>query len=161
MAKVREVQPMNVQQRNKENFKTLIDEVITAGRLEMADHLLTADRPDDQAWGVPPEMLRGYEGFKWIVSMIRAAFPDLRYTSEYMIAEDDRVLSYNRIEGTHRGPFMGIPPTGRTFRVDSADICQFNDQGKISAHWGVFDTFSMMVQLGVVPQPGQPSIAGA
>jgi predicted ester cyclase len=144
---------MNVQQRNKASFKTLIDEVITAGKLEMADQLLTVDRPDYQAWGLPPEMLSGYEGFKRIISMIRGAFPDLRYTSEYMIAEDNKVLSYNRIEGTHKGPFMGIPATGKTFQVNSADICEFDNEGKISAHWGVFDTFLMMVQLGVVPAP--------
>lgn len=152
---------MNVQQKNKVSFKTLIDEVITAGRLEMADQLLTIDRPDYQAWGLPPEMLSGYEGFMRIIGMIRAAFPDLRFTSEYMIAEDNKVLSYNRIEGTHRGPFMGVPATGKTFVVNSADICEFDDQGKISAHWGVFDTFSMMVQLGVVPAAGQPSTPGA
>ena len=64
---------MNVQQQNKVSFKTLIDEVITAGKLEMADRFLTADRPDYQEWGLPPEMLRGYEGFKRIIGMIRAA----------------------------------------------------------------------------------------
>ena len=152
---------MNVQERNKAAFRKLIDEVINSGRLDLAQDLLTADRPDYQALGFPPEMTRGYEGFKMIMGLFRAGFPDLHFTSEFMIAEDQLVLSYNRIEGTHQGVFMGVPPTGRKFTASAADICRFDEQGKISAHWGVFDMFGLMVQLGAVPAPGQPPAARA
>ena len=91
----------------------------------------------------------------------RAGFPDLHFTSEFMIAEDQLVLSYNRVEGTHHGAFMGVPPTGRKFAVSAADICRFDEEGKISAHWGLLDIFGLMVQLGVVSAPGQPSAAPA
>ena len=57
--------------------------------------------------------------------------------------------SYNSMHGTHRGEFMGIPPTGRTFTVNATDICRFTDDGLISEHWGVFDMGSMLQQLGV------------
>jgi predicted ester cyclase len=152
---------MTMQERNKKNFKRLIDDVINAGRLDLADSLLTADRPDYQELGFPPEMTRGYEGFRMLIGMFRAAFPDLRFTSEFMIAEDDRVLSYNRVEGTHKGAFMGIPPTGRKFSTSAADICRFDEAGKITAHWGVFDMFALMVQLGAIPAPGQPPVKPA
>ena len=77
-----------------------------------------------------------------------------RFTSEYMIAEGDRVLSYNTITGTHRNAFMGIPATGKKFEATAADICAFDADGKISAHWGVFDSMSLMQQLGAMPEPG-------
>jgi predicted ester cyclase len=145
---------MTPQERNKATFRRLIDEVINGGRLDLADQLLTADRPDYQQMGLPPELTRGYEGFRRVIGMLRDAFPDLVFTSEYMIAEGDRVLSYNTITGTHRNAFMGIPPTNRNIQATAADICAFDADGKISAHWGVFDMLAVLVQLGVVPQPG-------
>jgi predicted ester cyclase len=151
----RERRDMNKLERNKANFGKLIAEVINEGRLDLADRYLTVDRPDHQEMGLPPEMTKGYEGFRTVIGMFRAAFPDLRFTSQYMIAEGDLVLSYNLIEGTHRGDFMGVPPTGKKFRATAADICRFDDDGKISEHWGVFDMFAVMIQLGVVPPPGQ------
>jgi predicted ester cyclase len=142
---------MNDVERNKAQFKKLIDEVINTGRLDGADALLAPGRPDYQQWGMPAEALAGPEGFKRIIGMVRAAFPDLRFTSEYMIGEGDKVLSYNTIEGTHRAEFMGIPATGKRFKASAADVCSFDAAGKISAHWGVFDVFGMMVQLGALP----------
>ena len=145
---------MTVQDRNKANFRKLLDDVINTGNLDGADQLLTVDRPDYQQIGLPPDLTKGYDGFKRVIGMFRAAFPDLRFTSEFMIAEGDLVLSYNSIEGTHRGAFMGLPATGKRFKTTAADICRFDADGKISAHWGVFDTFAMMVQLGAIPAPG-------
>ena len=146
---------MNVQERNKAAFQRLVDEVISGGKLDLADELLTVDRPDYQSFGLPPDLTKGYAGFKMVNGMLRAGFPDLHFTSEFMIAEGDKVLSYNRVEGTHLGAFMGIPPTGRKFTAIAADICSFNEEGKISAHWGVLDMFGLMIQLGVIPPPGQ------
>ena len=57
--------------------------------------------------------------------------------------------------GTHEGEFMGIPATKKKFRVTAIDVCRFDESGKISEHWGVFDTFGMMMQLGVIPPPSQ------
>jgi len=145
---------MNIQDRNKATFRRLIDEVINAGRLDLADQLLTADRPDHQELGLPPELTRGYDGFRRVIGMFREAFPDLTFKSDFMVAEGDRVLSYNTITGTHRGAFMGIPATGKRFQASAADICAFDADGKISAHWGVFDMLAVLVQLGVVPPPG-------
>jgi predicted ester cyclase len=50
---------------------------------------------------------------------------------------------------THRGEFMGIPPTGKSFTVNNADTCKFTNEGLICEHWGVFDVAAMMRQLGV------------
>jgi len=50
-------------------------------------------------------------------------------------------MFYTAATGTHRGPFMGMAPTGKTFKVNGVDVFRFNDEGKIAVHWGVFDTW--------------------
>jgi predicted ester cyclase len=48
----------------------------------------------------------------------------------------------------------GRPPTGRSFTITVIDVCRF-ENGKIVEHWGVPDRFHQMVQLGLLPQPGE------
>jgi predicted ester cyclase len=144
---------MTTQERNKTTFHRLLNEVINDGHLELADQLLTVGRPDHQDMGMPPELTKGYEGFQRVIGMFRAAFPDLRFHSDFMIAEGDLVTSHNTITGTHKGAFMGVAPTGRTFRAVALDVCRFDATGKISEHWGVLDMFGLMIQLGVINPP--------
>jgi steroid delta-isomerase-like uncharacterized protein len=79
-----------------------------------------------------------------------AAFPDLVMTPEDVIDGGERVVARVRLTGTHRGPFMGLEPTGRTVDVPLIDIMRFGDDGLAHEHWGVFDALGMLRQLGVV-----------
>jgi len=135
------------QERNKQNLERLFREVFTRGNIELTDELVTPDRPDHEP-NLPPEMTRDREGLKLFLRVARAGFPDLKLTSNFMVAEEDMVVSYNTMEGTHAGEFMGMPPTGKKFQILSADFCRFNEEGKIAEHWGVIDFGGMMRQLG-------------
>jgi steroid delta-isomerase-like uncharacterized protein len=135
-------------QRNKANLQRLYDEVMNGHDVDAADDLITLDRPDHDPT-FPPELTTGRDGFKRLFGMLIAAFPDLRFTTQFMVAEDDKVFALTTIGGTHRGEFMGIPPTGRSFSVNNADACRFTPEGLICEHWGVVDLSSMMRQLGV------------
>ena len=89
----------------------------------------------------------------------RDAFPDLRLTIEFMVADDAKLVAYIRTEGTHLGPFMGAAPTGKRFAVKGVDIFAFDAAGLVSDHWGVFDTLGMMTQLGLIPSPAEQQAA--
>lgn len=149
------MQAANVTERNITNATRLIDEVINTGKLELCDRYLAADRIDYQDYGLAPGMANGHEGFKRVLGGFVEAFPDLHLEVQFTVADDDRIMFFISTTGTHRGPFMGMAPTGKQFKVNGADIFRFNDEGKIAAHWGVFDTFGMLAQLGLVPPPGQ------
>jgi predicted ester cyclase len=146
-------------ERNKVSIRNLIEEVINVGRLDLCDRFLAADRVDHQDYGFPPGAADGHEGFRRVLGVFCGAFPDLHLEIEFMIAEGDRLMCHVSTTGTHTGPFMGMPPTGRKFKVNGTDIFRFNDEGKVSAHWGVFDTLGMMVQLGLLPTPEQAQAA--
>ncbi len=126
------------QERNKANLRRLYAEVMNDHHVDAADELITPDRPDHDP-NLPPEFTEGREGFKRLFTMFIAAFPDLRFETELMVAENDMVASYNTMQGTNQGEFMGIPATGGSFKVYATDFCRFTDDGLIAEHWGVFD----------------------
>ena len=68
-----------------------------------------------------------------------------------MVAEGDMVSAFTSVQGTHRGEFMGIPATNKSFTVNNADTCRFTSDGLICEHWGIVDIAAMMRQLGVGP----------
>ena len=70
------------------------------------------------------------------MTVLISAFPDLRFTTELMVASNDLVSAFTKVSGTHQGEFMGIPATGRPFLVNNADFCRFTDDGLICEHWG-------------------------
>jgi steroid delta-isomerase-like uncharacterized protein len=135
-------------ERNKAKLQRLYDEVMNGHDVDAADGLITPDRPDHDPT-FPPEFTRDREGFKNLFRMLIGAFPDLRFTTTFMVAEGDMVGAFSSVEGTHRGEFMGVPPTGKSFTINNADFCRFSDDGLIAEHWGQVDIASMMRQLGV------------
>ncbi len=100
-----------------------------------------------------PGLPAGLEGAKMAHRAILAAFPDLHYHIEDLIAEGDRVVMRFRLHCTQRGEFMGLAPTGKEISLDGISIFRLAD-GKIVEHWAVQDGLSLMVQLGLFQPPG-------
>ena len=101
----------------------------------------------------PPELVDQYvaeQPLKDHVAMYEAAFPGYGMQIEQLIAEDDLVSVIGRATGTHKGPFMGMPPTGKTWDVPIHITYRLKD-GKIVDHWMVVDTAAFMQQLGIIP----------
>lgn len=98
-----------------------------------------------------PGLEPGKEGVLTFFRMYIAAFPDLRMEPQDVLSSGDKVVARVRATGTHQGEFLGIPATGRSVDVQLIDIIRFGDDGLAHEHWGVFDTMTMMQQLGVVP----------
>jgi steroid delta-isomerase-like uncharacterized protein len=97
---------------------------------------------------LPP--LRGLEGAHALVGMFTASFPDFSSRIELIAAEDDRVAVRAIHTGTHLGPFLGVPPTGRHVTVSASGIFTCKD-GRLVENRVVFDAFGLLQQLGVVP----------
>ena len=135
-------------ERNAQNLRLLYERVMNDHDIGAADSLITLDRPDhDETF--PPEFTTGREGFKKLMTMLIAAFPDMHFTIDRLVAQGDMVSAFDTVSGTHRGPFMGIEATGKSFTVTNADFCRFTDDGMICEHWGLIDVAGMMRQLGV------------
>ena len=132
---------------NKHQVRHTFARLFNHGELALVDELVSADFLNHDA---PPDAPRGPAGLRYMVMMLRTAFPDLHYATEEMIAEDDKVVARTTLRGTHLGPFMGIPPTGRQFVQAQIHILRFAN-GKAVEHRALRDDLGMLQQLGVIP----------
>jgi steroid delta-isomerase-like uncharacterized protein len=124
------------------------------GSLETLGDDLQEVYADDIVMHEPDEDVRGIEGLKQYVSMIRSALPDLHLTLEDDIAEGNKVVSRWRAQGTHQGELMGIAPTGNQVAITGITIHRIED-GKIVEEWENWDALGLMQQIGAVASPEQ------
>jgi predicted ester cyclase len=125
---------------NKALMRRFIATVINSGDLDALDDLVAEDYVEHTAPpGVPPDR----EGLLGRLAMLHEAFPDLHSEEISVIAEDDMVVFHGIISGTHRGEFMGMPPTGNRFEILEMHVERVRD-GEFTEHWGLFDTMTMM-----------------
>ncbi len=59
------------------------------------------------------------------------------------------VTTYKIYRGTHRGPVLGVAPTGRSVEFETVDVMKV-ENGRITDHWGVGNLLKMLTQLGAV-----------
>jgi predicted ester cyclase len=135
---------------NKALIRRIFEEGMNGGRPAVYDETIAPDYVNHDL----PAPAPGPEGFKIVTAMFKAAFPDMHVTIEEEIAEGDKVATRGYFSGTHKGEFMGIPPTGKTIKISYIDIWRVaNGRGK--DNWVQMDMLGLMQQLGVIPTPDQ------
>lgn len=87
------------------------------------------------------------------IAQFRAAFPDLHFALDDLVAEEDRVVFRATMRGTHRGVFGGIAPTGNEVMVAVLDIVRIED-GVFAEQWGGLNLLELFQQLGAVVSVG-------
>ena len=138
------------EEENKTQYRRTFEEVFNKGDLAIVNELVAPDFLNHEV--LPGMNNRGPDSTRQVVRMLRAAFPDLHFTVEDLVAEGDTVAGRVTMSGTHLGPFQGIPPTGRSFQQAHMHFVRFRD-GKAIEHRAVRDDLGMMRQLGVIPAP--------
>jgi predicted ester cyclase len=83
------------------------------------------------------------------------AIPDVSFPIDHMVAEDDKVMIRFTMRGTFEGK-MQVPPwgdiQGKGNKLNCAGVytCRFTN-GKIAEAWALYDTLTLMQQIGVFP----------
>ena len=94
----------------------------------------------------------------------RTAFPDQRHEHVRMhVADDDTVISEFDLLGTNTGDFLGLPPTGKAFRVPVIAVFTFDGDG-ITNERVYLDGASLLRQIGreeLLPLAGSEHFAAA
>jgi steroid delta-isomerase-like uncharacterized protein len=122
-------------------------EFINTGKTAIADEVVAPDFLERDPF---PGQQPGREGLKAIIFMIRAAFPDLEWVVDEMVAEGEMVASRFTWSGTHRGPFLGVPATGKQVTVTGM-VFDRMVEGQLVESQILMNTLSLLTQLGVMP----------
>jgi steroid delta-isomerase-like uncharacterized protein len=134
-------------------------DIFQGGDLDAADELCAPDFVI-HAPGLPPELQRGPEGVKRFAAMLRRGFGDVvEITHEDTIAEGDKVVIRWSSRGTHRGEFLGIPPTGKATTTTGIDIFRV-EGGRLAELWQNWDQLGLLQQLGALPAPASGPAGG-
>lgn len=127
--------------------RQFIEEVLNRGDIDGAGRFVW----DDVVEQVPlPGQGPGLAGLQDVLRGMRSAFPDMHWTVEEQLADGDRVLTRFEWTGTHRGEFLGVPPTGRSVSVWGMVIDRLVS-GRIKDTRILMDTLGLMMQLGAAP----------
>ena len=124
------------------------EEVWNKGNLAVIDELAS---PNVKAQGQAEHPAQiGREQFRSFAQGIRSGFPDIHISVQETIEQDDRVAVRWTTSMTHKGPFLGIEPTGRRVTVNGITWVKI-ENGQIVEGWDNWDQMGLLVQLGSVP----------
>lgn len=100
-----------------------------------------------------PHVPDGLAGFQYLTSLFDTAFPDLRWTILLRSGQGatDVITCVGR--GTHRGPFIRVPPTKRRVTFPARFMTRTHD-GKIVELWVRTSLKGLLPQLGMAPAEG-------
>lgn len=91
----------------------------------------------------------GIEGMKEHILATKQTYPDYRMKIIKQFCDGDYVISEFIMEGTHKGEWIGIKPTGRRLVFTGVDIDKVID-GLIVEHGGAVNTFETLFEAGVI-----------
>ncbi len=115
---------------NKSVVRRYYEEVLNQHQLQVFNDL--AD-PDFVSY-LPDGNSISAEIYKQVISGTLAALPDLKVTIEDQIAEDDKVMTRWKAEGTPQVDFAGIRPKGKSITVTAIHVHRLQN-GKLLEHW--------------------------
>jgi predicted ester cyclase len=122
-----------------------------AGNLAVADEIFAANHVDHD----PNYPVHDPESWKRLVSTQRAAFPDLHFTVEDMIAAGDKVVTRWTWRGTLQDTHRGGQAAAKEMTMTGITIDRIAD-GKIVESWANADNLDLVRELGPASPIGPP-----
>lgn len=120
-------------------------EAYNCGDLDVLDEILAPDWFTN-SW--PRALMeQSVENAKVLHTMRCEGFPDLKTTTEQLLAEGDWVVQRLTERGTHKGDVLGLSPTGNLIESGAVSIFRIAE-GRIVEHWSFQDTLPFFEQCG-------------
>ena len=92
---------------------------------------------------------RGREGAARVYDAWFTAFPDLTVVAGDMLIDQNRAAHSLVLSGTHTGTFLGLPATGKPFRVPLLLLVKA-EKGLITHVRPFYDFSGVLIQIGVL-----------
>jgi steroid delta-isomerase-like uncharacterized protein len=123
--------------------RVFYDEVWNRWNDEMVEEILAVELVFRGSLG---DDVRGRAGFRGYRDKVRAAFPDFTNEVLDLVVDGERAAARLRYTGTHRGPLLGVPATGRRVGYDGAAFFRLTG-GQIAEAWVLGDVHGLLRQL--------------
>jgi len=136
-------------------MRRYIEEVWNKGNYAVVNELMS---PSSVAHDPMAGDLTGPEAVIAQVREYRSAYPDLHFRIEDIAALGDKVFLRYTATGTHKGPIMGVPPSGRSAAISGMTLARLAN-GKLVESWAQWDTLKFLAELGLLPAFGQTAAA--
>ena len=108
-------------------------------------------RFDDLAEFVAPDVVidgieRDLGAYAEALRAIIRAFPDYHWELRHLLVDPPWIAAHFADTGTQRGPFLGVPATGRP--VSTQEFAFYRvDAGRIAEVWGIADNLRLLQQV--------------
>ena len=93
--------------------------------------------------------VKGREAIRRLYDTWFNGFPDLVWTNDEPLVDGDRVTQMTTHSGTDTGGFMGLPPTGKAFRVPMVWLFTVKDGHFVHVR-PIYDFTGLLVQIGLL-----------
>jgi steroid delta-isomerase-like uncharacterized protein len=120
---------------NKATFRDLTEAMNTGDRDLLSKAIDAAYAPDALIHTPMPVQATGSQAIKEVFGALYRAFPDLHIEVDDLIEEGDKMVARNTVTGTHRGEYMGVPPTGKLIKYNEMFVMRFVN-GRIAESGG-------------------------
>jgi steroid delta-isomerase-like uncharacterized protein len=81
------------------------------------------------------------------------ASSDIRVTGPRYLDAGQTVVCTFTVEGAHDGPLGSFPATGKRFALPLCELWHFDSSGRVVGGDLYYDQVSLLMQLGLMPQP--------
>jgi len=143
--------PRSALTRNKEIIQHYFEGWANHGDAAVADELIATN----VVLRNPPAVVSSLADYKKGMAGFHAAFPDLRFTINDLIAEGDKVAVRWTMRGTQLADYQGHPPSRKTMTVTGVSVFRIAGDKIQEIHVNM-DRQGMMKQLGWPPAPAPP-----
>lgn len=93
----------------------------------------------------------GREAHKQGIGGFKKTFPDATIEIIHIVAENNRVMTHQKVTARHVNEFLGVKPTNKMITWTASQIARFDDNGMMVERWVIEDFVSMFQQLGILP----------
>lgn len=128
---------------------TKFAEAVNTGNYDLFDEVVAPDSIDHDP---APGQVAGPKGYRALFTEMRSAFPDMKAEPVELVADEDAIAFAYTFTGTHKGPFMGVPATGKKVKIRGMQISKFSN-GKMVERWGSSDQLGILQQIGATTIP--------
>ena len=134
---------------NRKIVETWFEEVWNVGDEGAIDRLMSSAARFHGLPSADGGPVIGPAAFKPFVQAFRTAFPDIRVRVLRTVCEGDLVAAHCLVTGTHKGPGLGVEPSGASIQFSGVAIAVVRD-GQIHEGWNSFDFLSLYQQVGML-----------